>query len=253
MFIMSKEAIGEKSKHRYIYAVLVIIIGVLITQLSTHIFDGVINIISPVFTPILNLLNLGKPYVDVIVVNQRYFEASHVVYFLNIGNNTASTINFDITLPNKSVRIVNITNLSSSLVAKSSFVNSPFAHSFNYTQIGIDGLGKKDNISFDVILNMPANITISEVKVNNNYNESCISYLDQDIVPINLTQESSQWNIKFMNVGNCNIIGKFAIPFSLGSIRRGFNTTPLITDITFNGFAPDTTENIYMEFLPYGN
>jgi uncharacterized membrane protein (DUF106 family) len=67
---MSKEAIGEKSKHRYIYAVLVIIIGVLITQLSTHIFDGVINIISPVFTPILNLLNLGKPYVDVIVVNK---------------------------------------------------------------------------------------------------------------------------------------------------------------------------------------
>lgn len=243
----------ENKKWKYVSWVLVIILVTLIAQLATHIFNGVINIISPIFNPVLNALNLGKPYVDVIVVNQKYFGSSHIVYLLNSGNNTAHNINFDINLPNSSVKILSITNVSANFVPNSPFVSSPFVHSLNYTQIGISTLNKNENFSFDVILNMPANITINSPQVNNNQNQSCVSYLDQDITSVNYTQESAAYELSFVNLGHCNIARQFAIPFRIGNITKGNITTPLITTITFNGFKPDTGENMYVYLVKYQN
>jgi hypothetical protein len=206
---------------------------------------------------VANWLGYGKPYVDIIAVNQQYFGTVHTVYLLNSGNGPASNINFDIGLPNQSVKIINITGLSPNLKESSILVPSPLAYSPNYTVIGTSGIGVKNNASFDVVLNMPADITINNAKVNNVDNESCVSYLEQTVTPFNLTQKLAQYEYSFSNLGVCNIAEQFQMSFIIGNITRRYingtilNVTPLNMLITFNSFRPDQTENIYAELYKH--
>ncbi len=247
--------LNKLKKHRYIYAVLAIVVAAIITQATTN---GLTIIWNVVTMSIGNWTHMGKPYVDIIAVNQKYFGTEHTIYLLNSGNGTASNINFDIGLPNQSVKIISITGLSPSLTVNSPFTSSPLVPSLNYTQIGINKLSVGENASFDIVLNMPAEITINNAKINNIDNESCISYLEQNIVPINLTRSFGQFEYSFSNLGVCNITKKFAVTFIIGNITRNFNTTypnvtPLNMTITFNGFKPDTNENIVMTLISLGN
>lgn len=244
---------GNLRKRDYIFGVIIV---ALISQITTNIFTSIWNAGT---NTIASWSGSGKPYVDIIAVNQQSFGTVHTVYLLNSGNGSASNINFDIGLPNQSVKIINITGLSPNLKESSILVPSPMAHSPNYTEIGISGLGVKRNASFDVVLNMPADITINNAKVNSVDNESCVSYLEQTAAPLNLTQKLAQYEYSFSNLGVCNIAEQFPMTFIIGNITRRYvngtilNVTPLNMSITFNGFRPDQTENIYMALYRLGN